>query len=843
MMPLPRSAALTLAAVCLSAAASASTGSSRAPSQTAPGPPRVRMALVGAWHVHTGGFLNRISQMNAGQVEWVAVWDRDAVRGKQFADRLGVPYEPEYQRILDNPAVDAVMIEAETNLHADLIIRAARARKHVFTDKILTPRVEDALRIKDAIERSGVKFVISHESMPVGSYQYARKLVHDGSLGEIVSVHFRRAHGMAKGNSLPASWWDPAVAGGGALIDLGVHGMGLLTYLAGEPVRVTADMRSRTKRAVEDTATIMVDFENGAIGTAHTDMVTNIQENLLEVVGTDGCLVVVGTEGRETVYLNSRHIPERAKGMTVVTPSEYASDGKYPINKFIDFVRDRSNTAQYLDGTGLDMDTALRIVAISEAAYESARNGGRPQNVRAGATAAPPEGFLRADGTRIVDGQGREVLLRGMGLGGWMLQEGYMLGVKKDGTQHSIKARIADLVGKEDTEEFYRLWRQNHMTRADVDRLAASGFNSIRLPMHYNLFTLPIEEEPVKGRDTWLRTGFELTDNLLAWCRANRMYLILDLHAAPGGQGKDANISDYDPARPSLWESEENRRKTVALWRKLAERYANDPWLGGYDILNEPNWTFEGKDKNGREDVSNQSIWDLYKAITRAIREVDTKHLVIVEGNGWGNNYSGFPVPLGLQPRDELPQVLEPEHRAGDRAIPGPARAAPPADLAGRKRREHQRVVPRVRRPRRAARDRLGLVALQEAQQPEVHPDGHAARRLQEGRRLLERRGRTSVARGSTARALRTRREPEDGELPLQRRRGSGADSGRERRRRRHAGSSDTGRPADRGQVPGHRHLPAVGRRRSGRAGEGGRGRPDRHPLPPSAARPGTARR
>jgi len=261
------------------------------------------------------------------------------------------------------------------------------------------------------------------------------------------------------------------------------------------------------------------------------------------------------------------------------------------------------------------------------------------------ASGSPPEGVLMVDGTRIVDGQGREVILRGMGLGGWMLQEGYMLGISKEGTQHSIRARIADLVGQADTEEVYRLWRLNHMTRADVDRLAASGFNSIRLPMHYNLFTLPIEEEPVKGRDTWLQTGFQMTDALLAWCRANRMYLILDLHAAPGGQGKDANISDYDPAKPSLWESDENKRKTVALWRKLAERYASDPWIGGYDLLNEPNWTFEGKDKNGREDVSNQPIWDLQKAITAAIREVDTKHIVIVEGNGWGNNYNGFPGP------------------------------------------------------------------------------------------------------------------------------------------------------------------------------------------------------
>jgi endoglucanase len=262
-----------------------------------------------------------------------------------------------------------------------------------------------------------------------------------------------------------------------------------------------------------------------------------------------------------------------------------------------------------------------------------------------GLAQAQSAGFLRAKDARIVDGQGREIILRGMGLGGWMLQEGYMLGVQKEGTQHSIKARITDLIGKEDCAKFYQLWLQNHFTRADVDLLAKAGFNSIRLPMHYSLFTLPIEEEPVHGQNTWLTTGFTMTDNLLAWCQANQMYLILDLHAAPGGQGKDANISDADPGKPSLWESEANQQKAIALWRKLAERYANELWIGGYDLLNEPNWTFEGKDKNGKEDTSNKPIWDLYQAISKAIREVDKNHLIVIEGNGWGNNYNGFPGP------------------------------------------------------------------------------------------------------------------------------------------------------------------------------------------------------
>ena len=266
---------------------------------------------------------------------------------------------------------------------------------------------------------------------------------------------------------------------------------------------------------------------------------------------------------------------------------------------------------------------------------------GAPLNL----ASAESSGFLRAKDARIIDGQNREVILRGMGIGGWMLQEGYMLGVKKEGSQHSIKARITDLIGREDCGQFYQLWLRNHMRREDVELLAKSGFNSIRLPMHYNLYTLPIEEEPVKGGNTWLESGFEMTDRLLEWCQANRMHLILDLHAAPGGQGVDANISDYDPLKPSLWESDANRHKTVALWRKLAERYAKEPWIGGYDLINEPNWTFEGKDKNGREDVSNKAIWDLYKEITKAIREVDHKHMIIIGGNAWGNNYSGFPGP------------------------------------------------------------------------------------------------------------------------------------------------------------------------------------------------------
>ncbi|UWX61370.1 cellulase family glycosylhydrolase [Chryseobacterium oranimense] len=254
--------------------------------------------------------------------------------------------------------------------------------------------------------------------------------------------------------------------------------------------------------------------------------------------------------------------------------------------------------------------------------------------------------LLKTDGQKIVNDKGENIQLRGLGLGGWMLQEGYMLKTADfAGPQYKIKEKISELIGEDGMKEFYKAYLKNGITREDIDFLAKSGFNSIRLPMHYNLYTLPIEKEPVKGENTWLEEGFKMTDDLLKWCAANKTYLILDLHAAPGGQGNDVNISDNDKSKPSLWESVENQKKTIALWKKLAERYKDEPWIGGYDLINEPNINFTGKNPNGTDEMSNAPLWKLQKDITAAIRETDKKHIIFIEGNGWGNNYNGL-IPL-----------------------------------------------------------------------------------------------------------------------------------------------------------------------------------------------------
>ena len=244
---------------------------------------------------------------------------------------------------------------------------------------------------------------------------------------------------------------------------------------------------------------------------------------------------------------------------------------------------------------------------------------------------------LKAEGKKIIDQNGNEVLLRGMGLGGWMLMEGYMMQSSDVAdTQHEFRQRLEDLMGVDKTNVFFDKWLENHVTKADIDSLSSWGFNSVRLPMHYNLFTLPIEEESIEGENTWLTKGFTIIDELLQWCEENEVYLILDLHAAPGGQGANAAISDYNPDLPSLWESELNKNKTIALWKKLAERYKDEEWIGGYDLLNEVNWEMEN---------DNEELLNLYKDITTQIRAVDNNHIIFIEGNGFANDFNGLTPP------------------------------------------------------------------------------------------------------------------------------------------------------------------------------------------------------
>ncbi len=242
-------------------------------------------------------------------------------------------------------------------------------------------------------------------------------------------------------------------------------------------------------------------------------------------------------------------------------------------------------------------------------------------------TQISPQGFLHRNNKKIIDENGNEVLLKGMGLGNWLVQEGYMMQTSAfANAQWEIKSKISALIGETNTETFYQTFRDNYIKKADIDSLKKWGFNSVRLPMHYNLFATNTNPP------TFLNTGFDIIDSLLSWCEQNEIYLILDMHAAPGGQS-DVNISDYNPAYPSLWEREANKDLLVIIWRKIAERYKDKTWIGGYDLLNEPKWNLP---------PNNQPLKDLYIRLTDTIRAVDNNHILFIEGNWYATDFNGL---------------------------------------------------------------------------------------------------------------------------------------------------------------------------------------------------------
>jgi GH18 family chitinase/aryl-phospho-beta-D-glucosidase BglC (GH1 family) len=231
-------------------------------------------------------------------------------------------------------------------------------------------------------------------------------------------------------------------------------------------------------------------------------------------------------------------------------------------------------------------------------------------------------GFLHASGKNIVNTSGN-FIIKAINIGNYMVQEGYMLNL--NGSEHIFKQKIADIVGTANRDQFYTSYYQNYIVKADIDSIAKWGFNSIRLPMHYDLFT------PLGQPGVYLPEGFMIVDSILSWCKANNLYLILDLHAAPGGENS-GDISDYDSTQPSLWQSQANMDQTVQLWATLAARYANEEHIGGYDLLNETDWTLP----------NNTLLMQLMQNMTAAIRQVDNNHILSVEGNNYANDYTGL---------------------------------------------------------------------------------------------------------------------------------------------------------------------------------------------------------
>jgi endoglucanase len=243
--------------------------------------------------------------------------------------------------------------------------------------------------------------------------------------------------------------------------------------------------------------------------------------------------------------------------------------------------------------------------------------------------------LLHTAGQNIVNASGEKIYLKGVGLGNWLLPEGYMWKFGALGDRpRKIEKVVADLIGEEKAQNFWKAYRHNYITEADIKRIHELGFNCLRLPINSRL--LLTEED----NSVYIEDGFQLIDSLVSWCKKHKLYVILDMHAAPGGQ-TGANIDDSRKDIPELFINQKYQDQLVNLWIKIAQRYKDEPAVAAYDLLNEPLPI-----GTGSADKYKQLLVPLYKRITSEIRKVDQKHMITLEGFNWANDWSLFDKPF-----------------------------------------------------------------------------------------------------------------------------------------------------------------------------------------------------
>jgi len=252
----------------------------------------LNIAMLSKWHVHSGGYAWEAK--NSGH-NIPVVWDEDENRGEAWAKELGCEYEKDLAKVLARSDIDAVIVGTETSKHRDIIIAAANAKKHIFTEKTLASTKKEALEIAEAIEKNGVIFTISMPQRTSPVVLYAKQVIDSGVLGQINTARFRNAHSGASANWLPDYWYIEKDACGGAMMDLGCHPMYMANYLLGDPARVTSMYNATTQKAldngIEDNALNLIEFKNKAIAVVETSFVTPVSPWAFEIYGTAGMLL------------------------------------------------------------------------------------------------------------------------------------------------------------------------------------------------------------------------------------------------------------------------------------------------------------------------------------------------------------------------------------------------------------------------------------------------------------------------------------------------------------------------------------------------------------------------
>ncbi|PZE22249.1 Gfo/Idh/MocA family protein [Paenibacillus xerothermodurans] len=321
------------------------------------------VALLSKWHVHWVDYMNEA--LANPNISIQRVWDEDAHRGEAWAADLGVAFERDLDKLLADPSIHAVIVTTPTNMHKDVIIRAANSGKHIFTEKVLALSVSDCAEIYEAVERNNVQLMISLPRLVEPYYLFAQEAVDQGILGELNTVRVRVAHdGTVRTSKNPHGWlpqhfYDPVLCGGGAFVDLGAHAIYLTNRFGGKAKTVTANFVVPKGYEVDVHAVATVEYESGAIGILETGFTSGAGMFIMELHGTKGTIVV-----------ENHKVRMRLAGSEWEEVNDLPARMLMPMEQWV-----MSIQGGY--APTICKEDAILLTAINEAAALSASTGGR----------------------------------------------------------------------------------------------------------------------------------------------------------------------------------------------------------------------------------------------------------------------------------------------------------------------------------------------------------------------------------------------------------------------------------------------------------------------------------
>lgn len=250
--------------------------------------------------------------------------------------------------------------------------------------------------------------------------------------------------------------------------------------------------------------------------------------------------------------------------------------------------------------------------------------------------------WIQVDGDRLTDQAGTTVRLRGVGLGGWMNMENFITGFP--GTESRMRDELLRVLGREAYDAFFEAFMVGFFDDADARHLRSLGLNSVRIPISYRHFE--DDDHPFVLKEE----GFARLDRTIRLLSEQGIYSVIDLHALPGAQNHHWH-SDNPTHVAGFWQHRHFQDRAVHLWEALADRYKDDPAVAGYNPVNEP------ADKDG------ESLLAFYARLERAVRAIDPRHVLFLDGNKYSTDFSVF---------DRAPEPLpNAVYTAHDYALPG----------------------------------------------------------------------------------------------------------------------------------------------------------------------------